>query len=343
MTVLHLLGSPGDGGAETYFLDLVRALGEDGLAQAAAIHANPAREAALKAIGVPVTVLPFAAPVDLVSGPAIRRLAEALPARVLLQWMNRAGRVVPRKGPWKRVGRLGGYYDLKYYKGADLLVANTQDILAHIVRSGWPADRAVYVPNFAEPAGGDAPVARASLETPEGVPLLLAMGRLHPVKAHDVALKALAEVPEAWLWIAGDGPLEAELKALAARWGVADRVRFLGWRRDPTALYHAADLCLFPSRYEPLGNTVIQAWAHGVPVVAAASQGPGALIRHDEDGLLAPIDDAPALAAQARRLIADPALAARLAEAGLERAKGEFAKAPVVARWRQLFADLGES
>ena len=42
--------------------------------------------------------------------------------------MNRAGRVVPRKGPWKRIGRLGGYYDLKYYRGADLLVANTNDM-----------------------------------------------------------------------------------------------------------------------------------------------------------------------------------------------------------------------
>jgi glycosyltransferase involved in cell wall biosynthesis len=342
MTVLHLLGSPGDGGAETYFLDLVRALHQDGLSQAAAIHANAAREAALREIGVPVSVLPYDAPFDFRTGPAIRRLAAELPAGVLLQWMNRAGRVVPRKGPWKRIGRLGGYYDLKYYRGADLLVANTRDILAHIVAKGWPAERAVYVPNFAEPAGNDAPVSRASLDTPEGVPLLLAMGRLHKVKAHDVALAALAKVPEAWLWIAGAGPLEHSLKALAERLGVADRVRFLGWRRDASALYRAADLCVFPSRYEPLGNTVIQAWAHGTPIVAAASQGPGVLIRDGEDGLLAEVDDVEGLAAQIRRAVADPALRRRLSEAGLARASGEFARAPVVARWRELFAGFGE-
>ncbi len=343
MTVLHLLGSPGDGGAETYFLDLVRALAEDGLPQAAAIHANPAREAVLAAMGVPVQVLPYDAPFDFVSGRRIRALAEKLPARVLLQWMNRAGRVVPRSGPWKRIGRLGGYYDLKYYRGADLLVANTEDIRAHIVAQGWPSDRVVYVPNFAEPAIEAAPVARASLETPEGAPLLLAMGRLHKVKAHDVALRALVHLPEANLWIAGEGPEAAPLKQLAERLGVARRVRFLGWRRDASALYRAADLCVFPSRYEPLGNTVIQAWAHGTPIIAAASQGPGVLIRDGEDGLLTPVDDVEGLAVQIGRAISDPALRTRLSQAGLARALGEFAKAPVVARWRELFAAFGES
>jgi glycosyltransferase involved in cell wall biosynthesis len=342
MTVLHLLGSPGDGGAETYFLHLARALHQDGLSQAAALHANRGREAALEALGVPAFILPFDAPFDLVTGRRIRQIAAELPARVLLQWMNRAGRVVPRKGPWARIGRLGGYYHLKYYRGCDLLVGNTRDIVAHIVRKGWPAEKVVYIPNFAE-AGGEPPQARAALDTPEGAPLLLAMGRLHKVKAHDVSLKALALFPEAYLWIAGSGPLEHELKALARRLGVADRVRFLGWREDAAALYRAADVCLFPSRYEPLGNTVIQAWAHGAPIVAAASQGPGVLIRDGVDGLLTPIDDVAALATGAKRLIQDRALADRLAQAGLERVATEFDKRAVVAQWREVFARFGEA
>lgn len=342
MTVLHLLGSPGDGGAETYFLHLVAALAADGLGQAAAIHANAGREAALLRLGVPAFVLPYDAPFDLVTGRRIRRLADELPARVLLQWMNRAGRVVPRRGPWSRIGRLGGYYDLKYYRGCELLVGNTRDIVRHIVARGWPAERAVYIPNFAA-AGGEPAQARAALDTPEDAPLLLAMGRLHKVKAHDVSLKALALFPEAYLWIAGSGPAEHELKALAHRLGVEGRVRFLGWREDAAALYRAADVCLFPSRYEPLGNTVIQAWAHGAPIVAAASQGPGVLIRDGEDGLLTPIDDAEALAAGARRLAYDRALSGRLAAAGLDRIATEFARAPVVAQWREIFARYGEA
>ena len=342
MTVLHLLGSPGDGGAETYFLSLVEALRDDGLAQAAAIHANAGREAALLALGIDTHVLPFDAPFDLVTGRRIRKLAQALPARVLVQWMNRAGRVVPRHGPWARIGRLGGYYDLKYYKGADYLVGNTQDIVDYIIRKGWPSDRVAYIPNFATP-GPEPAQSRAALDTPQDAPLLLGMGRLHKVKAHDVSLNALALYPEAYLWIAGAGELEAELKALAKRLGVSDRVRFLGWRSDASALYRAADVCLFPSRYEPLGNTVIQAWAHGCPIVAAASQGPGVLITDEVDGLLTPVDDAQALARAAQRVGREPGLAARLTQAGLVRISTEFSKAAVTARWRDLFRRYGET
>ena len=148
------------------------------------------------------------------------------------------------------------------------------------------------------------------------------MGRLHENKAHDVSLQALAQLPDAWLWIAGVGPLEAKLKGMAEALGVADRVRFLGWRTDASALYRTADVCVFPSRYEPLGNVVIQAWAHGLPVVAAESQGPKALIRDGEDGLLVPVDDADALAAGVRRLLAEPMLRARLAAAGARAGRG---------------------
>jgi glycosyltransferase involved in cell wall biosynthesis len=184
-------------------------------------------------------------------------------------------------------------------------------------------------------------VDRAAHDTPAEAPLLLAMGRLHEAKAHDVALTALAQLPEAYLWIAGAGPLEAKLQAMAAALGVDRRVRFLGWRTDASALYRAADVCVFPSRYEPLGNVVIQAWAHGLPVVAAASQGPAALIRDGSDGLLVPVDDADALAAATRRLLAEPAFAADLAQAGAARVAADFSEAAVVAQWKQLFADHG--
>ena len=340
MTVLHLLGSPGAGGAETYFVSLAAALARDGLAQAAAIHANPMRERMLAEAGVPTRVMPFAAPFDFITPWRIARLARETDAKVLLQWMNRAGRCVPRRGPWTRIGRLGGYYGLKYYRGCELLVANTEDIRRYIMAEGWPAERVTYVPNFATP-GDEPPESRARLDTPEDAPLLLAMGRLHESKGLDVALKALERLPGSYLWIAGDGPLEAALKGLAERLGVISRVRFLGWRNDPSALYRAADICVFPSRYEPLGNTVIQAWAHGVPIVAASSVGPAALIREGEDGLLFQVDHAEGLAAAVGRLIDDGALRERLSQAGLARVQGEFAEAPVVARWREIFAAHG--
>src|SRR3546814_11074829 len=97
-----------------------------------------------------------------------------------------------------------------------------------------------------------------------------------------------------WLWLAGEGPRRRALMQQAARLGLGDRVRFLGWRDDVAALLRAADVFLCPSRHEPPGNVVIEAWAHGTPVVAAASQGPRPLIEDGTTGLLVALDDADA-------------------------------------------------
>jgi len=340
MSILHLLGTAGEGGAETYFVDLVSALARAGVPQAAAIRPHPAREAALRKAGVTVETFAFSGPFDVLTRPRVAAFARRQGAKVALAWMNRAARHAPA-GPWARIGRLGGYYNLKYYKGFDQLIANTEDIAEWVAGQGWPAGQVHCIPNFARVPADAPPVDRASLDTPADAPLLLGMGRLHEAKAHDVSLTALRSVPEAYLWIAGVGALEAKLKGMAVALGVDERVRFLGWRTDPSALYRAADICVFPSRYEPLGNVVIQAWAHGLPVIAAASQGPAALIRPGEDGLLVPIDDADGLAAAIRTLLARPQLRASLAAAGLARVEDEFSEAAVVAHWRDLFSDYG--
>lgn len=338
MSVLHLLGTAGEGGAETYFVDLVTALKRAGVAEAAAIRRHAWRERALRDAGVPVKVLRFGGPIDILTRTAVAGYGKLQDARLMVAWMNRAARHTP-KGPWARIGRLGGYYNLKYYAGFDELVANTEDIAEWVVAQGWPAGKVRCIPNFARTPRAEMPVDRASLETPDDAPLLLAMGRLHEAKAHDVSLAALAQLPDAYLWIAGVGPQEAKLKAMAQALGVAPRVRFLGWRTDASALYRAADVCVFPSRFEPLGNVVIQAWAHRLPVVAAKSAGPKALIEHDEDGLLVPIDDADALAASVRRLLKDRVLRDRLVHCAAERVETEFSEAAVVAQWKALFAD----
>ncbi|MBC6982608.1 glycosyltransferase [Caulobacter sp. 17J80-11] len=337
--VMHLLGTTAEGGAETYFQSLVLALARAGDPTSAAIRANLGREHALTSAGVPFRVFDYGNPLDLGTRPALGRWAREQEAQVLLAWMNRAARHSPR-GPWKRIGRLGGYYDLKYYRGFDMLVGNTADIRDWIVSEGWPAERVTYIPNFAS-ADSCPPASRAAEDTPEAVPLLLGMGRLHPAKAHDVSLRALRRIPDAWLWIAGVGPLEDELKRLARDLGVAERVRFLGWRRDAGALYRAADVCVFPSRYEPLGNVVIQAWVHGLPLVAAASRGPAGLIRDGVDGRLVPVDAPDALAEAVCALLADPAGRAELAAAGARRVASEFSEDAIVEQWRALFQAVG--
>jgi len=63
-------------------------------------------------------------------------------------------------------------------------------------------------------------------------------------------------------------------------------VKFLGWRDDRAGLFKAADLCVYPSREEPFGNVVVEAWSCGVPLVTAASIGPTWLVKDGEDAIL---------------------------------------------------------
>jgi glycosyltransferase involved in cell wall biosynthesis len=323
------------GGAETFFVRLALALHRAGQPQGLVIRRDAERAAALRAGGLAPLELPFRGLVDYRTRFGLRRFLREYRPQVVLTWMSRATRLCP-PGEFVHVGRLGGYYDLKYYRRCDHLIGNTRDIVAHLVRSGWPESHAHYLPNFVPDMSGP-PIARASLDTPAGAPLALALGRLHPNKGYDVLIDALARATGIHLWLAGEGPLRAQLESRTQRLGLANRVRFLGWREDTAALLAAADMLVCPSRHEPLGNVVIEAWAAGVPVVAAASAGPAGLIRDGVTGLLAPVDDADALARAMSRLAKDRTLHRELADAGRSAFAAEFSENVVVAQYRDFF------
>src|SRR5262249_677310 len=232
--------------------------------------------------------------------PRRRRLAALIHAckpELVHCWMRRAASLVPAL-PLPVIGWFGGYYDPAHFRRCSHFVGVTPDIVEHMVAGGVPRAKAHHVPTFPALEAGP-PVDRASLATPTHPPLLLSLSPLHP---HNGLAVLLAALPQCLAWIAGDGPPKGERKALAARIGVADRVRFLGWRTDRGALLAAADICVLPSRWEPFGTVMLEAWAAGTPLVAAASQGPAAVIAHCADGLLVPVGDPPALAAGTARL-----------------------------------------
>ncbi|HLB97166.1 MAG TPA: glycosyltransferase [Acetobacteraceae bacterium] len=327
------------GGAELFFERVSIALAGAGDQVLPIIRRNAARIAHLRAAGLAPAELAFGGPFDLFTG---RRLAAELrrfAPRVTVAWMSRAAHFTPT-GDWVLVGRLGGFYDLRHFRRCDHLVANTAGLTRWILAQGWPLARVHHLPNFAPDLAGAAPVPRATLGVPDGVPLLLALGRLHPNKAFDVLVRALARLPRAHVVIAGEGPERASLEALARSVGVSDRVRLLGWRSDAAELLAAADLLVCPSRQEPLGNVVLEAWSAGRPVVAAAAAGPSELITPDRDGLLVPLEDETMLAVAIRALLDDPARAAMLARNGRARYEAGFAEAPVLARWQRFLGTV---
>lgn len=320
-----MAGAP-HGGAEAFYERLTLALHHAGEEVLPIIRREPGRAARLAATD-PVQ-LRFGGALDFLTPMRLNRILHDWRPRVAMAWMNRAAGMTPR-GDWTLVGRLGGYYDLKYYRHCDHLVGNTRDLRRWIIAQGWPEERTHFLPNFAADFAGVAPA-----ELP-GTPRLLAMGRLHANKGFDTLIRAMAHVPAAHLSIAGEGPERAALTALAQECGVASRVHLLGWRQDTGALLAGCDLFVCPSRHEPLGNVVLEAWSAARPVIAASAQGPSELIRDGETGLLAPIDAVEPLAHAIRALLEDAPRAAALAAAGRAEFARNFAEAPVLATWRE--------
>ncbi len=340
MRLMQILLSQSEAGAETYFEKVATEFAQDSsITQRLIIESQPSREQRLQSAGVDFRTLPMGnIGKALLYNYQLKKAVTAFNPDLIVTWVNRASRKCPPT-PAVVVGRLGGYYDINNYQKCDHLIVNTPDLVRHVTENGWPESRVSMISNF-----GELPPA---LEVEEPLPqfpadhkVLLTLGRLHPKKAQDTLIKALPLIPAVTLLIAGNGELEGELKQLATDLGVADRVHFLGLRKDVRQLFNVADLCVFPSRFEPLGNVILEAWAMETPIIAAASQGPSWLISDNSDGLLFKVDDVEQCAEKIKLLLSHPDIAATLVKNGRETFRKHFSTAVIVGQYKQLFEKL---
>lgn len=153
---------------------------------------------------------------------------------------------------------------------------------------------------FVIPNGVDLNQFRPQPRTPHEGVRFMSIGRLVRQKGFDILLDAFAicreALPNATLTIVGDGPLRPHLEDQARTYHIADRITFLGFRRDLADLYQRADIAVFPSRWEGLGIAAIEASACGLPVIASAVGGLQEVVRDHETGILVPPCDPKALA-----------------------------------------------
>lgn len=332
MKILQVMAGAEHGGAETAFVDMCIALHEAGETIEVVTRLNDLRVPQLKNAGIPVHTLPFGGKIDVFSRWRLLKIIKKFQPHIVQTWMSRASAHATQWSesmgipPYLVVSRLGGYYKLKYFKNTDYFTTITPAIRTYLIEQGVPENKVRHINNFAEVEKISAPVSRGDFETPTDAPLLLSLGRLHESKAFDTLIKAVAELPGFYLWIAGDGPDHDALKNLINRLGVGHRVKLLGWRDDRAALFQACDICVFPSRYEPFGTVFVQAWAQNKPLVASDADGPRQFVRNGEDGLLFPVDDIESLKKGLKRLIENEHLAKRLVEHGQARYLAEFTK-----------------
>ena len=185
--------------------------------------------------------------------------------------------------------------------------------------------------------------ARARLNLPLQGTVIATVGRLVPVKDHGTLLEAMAMLRrkgvDAILLIAGDGPLRASLQTRADALGLTDYVRFLGHRTDVECVLGGADVFVLPSASEGLSNTILEAMASGLPVVATRVGGADEMVVEGETGHLVPPQLPAALAEGLMSVLADETKRRAMGAAGRARSEAEFSLEGMVRRYEAIYME----
>lgn len=186
---------------------------------------------------------------------------------------------------------LNARWEKKGFVRAKVVVAVSEKISKELLEIGVPKECIRVILNGVDlqeffPGSAD----RRKLGLPEGVTLALFVGDIRTNRKNlDTVLHALVQVPELHLAVVGD-TVGSPYPQLAAKLEISERVHFLGYRRDVAELMQAADLFVFPSRYEACTLVLLEAMASGLPVITATTAG-GAEIVTPECGVVLPDSD----------------------------------------------------
>lgn len=239
--------------------------------------------------------------------------------------------------------------ELRVARDVDLIIATCTDEVAELERMGVDTAHVRVVPCGVDTTHFvDEPVPASPRQR------LLVVGRMVERKGYDVAIRALAELPETVELVIAGGPPAADLvtdpearrlRDVATHVGVEDRVLMLGQQPHSAmpALYHSADVVLATPWYEPFGITPLEAAASGRPVVGSAVGGLLDSVVDGETGLLVPPRDAHAVATAVRELLEDPAGSRRRGRAARERAVTRYDWSVVTEATERALLEVGHA
>lgn len=318
---LQIIASQRMGGAEIMFQRLTRALDASGNPVQVGVRRGSAISRHFDA-RLPITEFSLRNYVDVGSIMQIRHAASAFEARVVQTWASRATWLTRTPPGAVHIARLGGFYKLRYFRHAHAWIVNSRGLRDWVVTHGFPADRVEWINNFVSelPAGTPPSMSRDILGIPADALVVMTMGRFVEKKGFQDLVQAFGRLPRdiggrpVHLVMMGDGPLLADLRAATADF--RGRLHFTGWLDQPLPVLGMADVFVCPSRIEPLGNVVLEAWSQGVPVVCTETAGGTELIRNGDTGLLCPAQDVVRMAGAIERVLTDSALRAGLAGNG---------------------------
>jgi len=244
-------------------------------------------------------------------------------------------RLVQRRGIARPLGRGLAL------RSVDRFVANSEAIA-----TAMGSERVELILNAIEPAPAiDRAAARARLGLAAQDELVLAVGRLAPMKGHEILLEAWKEVeqrrPRARLWIAGGGEESAALARMRANLAHPGRVELLGFRDDTALLLAAADLYVQPSiRDEGTSHALLEALAAGRPALVSDLAGLAETVRRCGGGRVHASGDVAALARGLLELLGSPAELERLGREGRAGVAAHHAPLPILEQWERFVSGL---
>ena len=229
----------------------------------------------------------------------------------------------------------------------DRIVVNSTGVLAFYAEHGIPTEKFVLIHNGVAPSKNPnttrADVLRR-LELPDDAHIIAAVGRLWPQKRLEDfiwSIELLRHVdPRARLVVIGDGPLRDRLKRYARRVQVDHLVHFAGHRDDVPELMPHFDVLALTSAYEGMPNSVMEAMAAGVPVVATDVPGTRDLVVAEETGYLVPVGARDVFCQRVRKLLENDELRRQLGDAGRRRVAECFPVEKMVNLHAELYRNL---
>ncbi len=212
---------------------------------------------------------------------------------------------------------------------------------------GFPADRVVSIPTGVDERFFDVqrnPGERARYGLDDQVPVVVNVGILRRVKGHEVTLKAakavLQSIPDARFLIVGDGPLLQSLEKMTEDLGIDEAVIFTGFVDDVAGIYASADVAVLSSWSEGLPQSMLQAMAAGVPVVATRVGGVPEVIADGRNGILVGAGEDKAMAEGIVKLLREKNFAHGLALKARETVREKHAMGQTILKTERLYQDF---
>jgi len=248
---------------------------------------------------------------------------------------------------------------LRLYKIIDLLalrffpkvITVSESLRQYLIANGLSPQKVVTVHNAVDLetfASGVSLYNDKALRNRLGIgsdqPIVSTIGRLTSQKGHryflESAKRILEVLPETRFLIIGDGPLRDEFEGLSLSLGIAQAVRFLGYRQDIATLMSTSDVITMPSLREGLPYVLLEALALARPVVGTRVGGIPEVVKHGETGFLVPPKDSESLAEAIIQLLRNPEEAARLGERGRELVLREFNVETMVQKIAAIYTEV---